>query len=99
MRRARVALGISLWAAISLALAQEPARPAANASSKTEQPATAAGGQTAPPAGGQSSGASPETAQGPSIVGFDVETVVIVGLAVAAAVGAANVGTDTTTSH
>jgi len=97
MARTKLALGISILAAASLALAQEPASPPAKASSKIERTATAAGGQTAPAAGGQSAGASPGTAAAAS--SFHVETLFMIAGAIGAAVVAASVANDSTTSH
>jgi hypothetical protein len=89
MRRAKVALGISIWVAASLAFAQEPAKPAGQASPKTEQPATAAGGQSA--------GASPGTAAAGA--SLHVETIAMVLGAIGAAVVVGAVANDSTTQH
>ena len=97
MRRAKVALGISMLAAASLAFAQEPAKPAEKASPKSEQPATAAGGQTAPASGGQSAGASPGTAAAGG--SLHVETIAMILGAIGAAVVTAAVANDSTTQH
>ena len=97
MQRTKVALGISILAAASLAFAQEPAKPAEQASPKSEQPATAAGGQTAPASGGQSAGASPGTAAAGA--SFHVETLFVIAGAIGAAVVAAAVANDSTTHH
>jgi len=97
MGKTKVAVAFSILAAASLAFAQEPARPAEQASPKTEQPATAAGGQTAPASGGQSAGASPGTAAAGG--SLHVETIAMILGAIGAAVVTAAVANDSTTQH
>lgn len=89
MRRTKVALGISILAAASFAFAQEPAKPAEQASPKSEQPATAAGGQSA--------GASPGTAA--TGASLHVETIAMILGAIGAAVVVGAVANDSTTQH
>ena len=89
MGKTKVAVALSILAAASLAFAQEPAKPAAQASPKTEQPASAAGGQSA--------GASPGTAAAGG--SLHVETIAMILGAIGAAVVTAAVANDSTTQH
>ena len=89
MGKTKVAVALSILAAASLAFAQEPAKPAAQASPKTEQPASAAGGQSA--------GASPGTAAAGA--SLHVETIAMILGAIGAAVVTAAVANDSTTQH
>jgi len=89
MGKRRVALAIFILAAASSAFAQEPARPAEQASPKTEQPASAAGGQSA--------GASPGTAAAGG--SLHVETIAMILGAIGAAVVVGAVANDSTTQH